>query len=41
MSENDDTLLTFPTDFPVKIMGEQREGFVLLVQRIHSQRDWR
>lgn len=37
MSENDDTLLTFPTDFPVKIMGEQREGFahamIELVQR--------
>lgn len=27
MSENDDTLLKFPTDFPVKIMGEKREGF--------------
>lgn len=37
MSENDDTLLTFPTDFPLKIMGENREGFVQamvgLVQR--------
>ena len=37
MSENDDTLLTFPTDFPIKIMGEKREGFahamVELVQR--------
>ena len=27
MSENDATLLTFPTDFPIKIMGENREGF--------------
>ncbi len=37
MSENDDTLLTFPTDFPIKIMGEKREGFthamIELVQR--------
>jgi len=37
MSENDETLLKFPTDFPVKIMGEQRDGFVQamieLVQR--------
>ena len=37
MSENDATLLTFPTDFPIKIMGEKREGFahamVELVQR--------
>ena len=37
MSENDDTLLAFPTDFPLKIMGENREGFapamVELVQR--------
>lgn len=28
MSENNETLLDFPTDFPVKIMGEEREGFV-------------
>ena len=37
MSENDETLLKFPTDFPIKIMGEKREGFahamVALVQR--------
>ena len=37
MSENDATLLTFPTDFPIKIMGEEREGFahamIELVQR--------
>ena len=37
MSENGDTLLEFPTDFPIKIMGEKREGFahamVELVQR--------
>lgn len=37
MSENDDTLLKFPTDFPIKIMGEKREGFahamIELVQR--------
>lgn len=37
MSENADTLLTFPTDFPIKIMGENREGFtqaiIELVQR--------
>lgn len=37
MSENDETLLKFPTDFPIKIMGEQREGFaqamIELVQR--------
>lgn len=37
MSENDDTLLNFPLDFPIKIMGEKREGFasamVELVQR--------
>ena len=37
MSESDETLLIFPTDFPIKIMGEQREGFaqamVELVQR--------
>jgi len=37
MSENDETLLQFPTDFPVKIMGEKREGFahamIELVQR--------
>ena len=39
MSENehDDSLLQFPTDFPIKIMGEQREGFaqamIELVQR--------
>ena len=37
MSDNDETLLEFPTDFPVKIMGEKREGFahamVELVQR--------
>jgi putative lipoic acid-binding regulatory protein len=25
---NDETLLVFPTDFPVKIMGEKRDGFV-------------
>jgi putative lipoic acid-binding regulatory protein len=34
---NDDTLLVFPTDFPVKIMGEKRDGFahamIALVQR--------
>lgn len=37
MSENDGALLTFPTDFPIKIMGEKREGFahamIELVQR--------
>ena len=37
MSGNDETLLKFPTDFPIKIMGEKREGFahamVELVQR--------
>ena len=37
MSDNDETLLKFPTDFPIKIMGEKREGFahamVELVQR--------
>ena len=37
MSENGDTLLEFPTDFPIKIMGEKREGFahamIELVQR--------
>ena len=37
MSDNDETLLEFPADFPVKIMGEKREGFahamVELVQR--------
>ena len=37
MSDNDETLLEFPTDFPVKIMGEKRESFahamVELVQR--------
>ena len=37
MTENDDTLLKFPTDFPIKIMGEKREGFahamIELVQR--------
>ena len=37
MSESEDTLLEFPTDFPVKIMGEKREGFahamIALVQR--------
>jgi len=37
MSENDETLLQFPTDFPIKIMGEKREGFahamIELVQR--------
>ena len=37
MSDNDETLLKFPTDFPIKIMGEKREGFahamVALVQR--------
>ena len=27
MSENDETLLKFPTDFPIKIMGEKRDGF--------------
>lgn len=27
MSENEKTLLQFPTDFPIKIMGEKREGF--------------
>ena len=27
MSENDETLLKFPTDFPIKIMGEKRVGF--------------
>ena len=26
MSENE-TLLKFPTDFPIKIMGEKRDGF--------------
>lgn len=34
---NDDTLLKFPTDFPIKIMGERRDDFaqtmVELVQR--------
>lgn len=34
---SEDTLLEFPTDFPVKVMGEKREGFVRamieLVQR--------
>ncbi|MEQ1592389.1 MAG: DUF493 domain-containing protein [Thiobacillaceae bacterium] len=33
----EETLLEFPTDFPVKIMGEKREGFthamIELVQR--------
>ena len=33
----EETLLEFPTDFPIKIMGERREGFaqamVELVQR--------
>ena len=37
MSENDETLLQFPTDFPIKIMGEKREGFahtmIEIVQR--------
>jgi len=37
MSENGETLLTFPTDFPIKIMGEKRDGFaramVEIVQR--------
>lgn len=37
MSGNDETLLKFPTDFPIKIMGEKREGFahamIQLVQR--------
>ena len=37
MSEQDATLLEFPTDFPVKIMGEARADFaqamVDLVQR--------
>lgn len=37
MSDNDETLLKFPTDFPIKIMGEKRQGFahamVALVQR--------
>lgn len=37
MSENDETLLKFPTDFPIKIMGVKREGFahamIELVQR--------
>jgi len=37
MSESEGTLLEFPTDFPVKIMGGKREGFVVamieLVQR--------
>lgn len=37
MSENDETLLQFPTDFPIKIMGEEREGFahamIEIVQR--------
>ena len=36
-NEHDDSLLQFPTDFPIKIMGEQREGFaqamIELVQR--------
>ena len=27
MSENGETLLKFPTDFPIKIMGEKRDGF--------------
>jgi hypothetical protein len=34
---SEETLLEFPTDFPVKIMGEKREGFthamVAMVQR--------
>ncbi len=34
---SEETLLEFPTDFPVKIMGEKREGFthamITLVQR--------
>lgn len=37
MSDNDETLLKFPTDFPIKIMGEKRDGFahamIELVQR--------
>ena len=34
---SEETLLEFPTDFPIKIMGEKREGFthamIELVQR--------
>ena len=34
---SEDTLLTFPTDFPIKIMGERRDDFaqtmIELVQR--------
>lgn len=37
MSESGETLLKFPTDFPIKIMGEKREDFahtmIELVQR--------
>lgn len=37
MNDNGETLLKFPTDFPIKIMGEKREAFVRtmieLVQR--------
>lgn len=37
MNENNETLLKFPTNFPIKIMGEKRDGFapamVELVQR--------
>jgi putative lipoic acid-binding regulatory protein len=35
----DETLLEFPCDFPIKIMGESREGFaqaILAVVRKHA-----
>lgn len=28
MSDKDESLLKFPTDFPIKVMGEKRDGFV-------------
>jgi len=35
-SENDETLLKFPTDFPIKIMGEKREGFAqAMIELVH------
>lgn len=34
MNEEQDTLLVFPTDFPVKVMGEMRDDFARTVVEI-------
>jgi len=34
MAESDDTLLEFPCDFPLKIMGRTQEGFAQAIAAI-------